>query len=79
MKQLIKQLEQLQQTTERDHEHSELTRHRALEAERQKWEASEARLTTQLDEAMQRIAVLQDQSEERERVCVYVYVCVLDC
>ena len=68
MKQLIKQLKQLQQTAERDHEHSELTRHRALEAERQKWEAREARLTTQLDKAMQRIAVLQDQSEERERV-----------
>ena len=39
--------------------------YRAIEGERQKWEAHEARLTTQLDEAMQRIAVMRDQSETR--------------
>ena len=36
MKQLVKQLEQLQQTTERDCENNELIRYCAIEAERQK-------------------------------------------
>ena len=33
--------------------------------ERQKWEAREARLIAQLDEAIQRIASMRDQSETR--------------
>ena len=66
MKQLVKQIEQLQLTTERDRENNELIRYRAIEAERQKWEAREARLTAQLDEAMQRIAAVRDQSETRK-------------
>ena len=65
MKQLVKQLEQLQQTTERDRENNEFIRYHAIEAERQKWEAHEARLIAQLDEAMQRIASMRDQSETR--------------
>ena len=69
MKQLIKQLKQLQQSAERDCKHSELIHNCALEVERQKWEAREARLTVQLDEAMQRIVVLQDQSKERVLDC----------
>ena len=44
MKQLVKQLEQLQQTTERDCENTELICYCAIQAERQKWEAREARL-----------------------------------
>ena len=60
MKHLIEQLEQLRQTAERDCENSKLLRYRALEAERQKWEAREA---TQLDQAMQQITVLRGQSK----------------
>ena len=55
MKQLVKQLEQLQQTTERDCENNELICYCSIQAERQKWEAHEARLAAQLDEAMQRM------------------------
>ena len=66
MKHLIEQLEQLRQTAERDREDSELLRYRALEAERQKWEACEARMTSQLDEAMRQITVLREQSEVKE-------------
>ena len=62
-KHLIEQLEQPQQTAERDRENSELLRYHALEAERQKWEACEARMTSQLDEAMRQITVLREQSK----------------
>ena len=48
--------------TERDRENNELIRYCAIEAERQKWEACEVRLTAQLDKAMQRIAEVRDQS-----------------
>ena len=37
-----------------------------IEAERQKWEACEARLAAQSDKAMKKIAELNDQSEARE-------------
>ena len=37
-----------------------------IEAERQKWEACKARLAAQSDEAMNKIAELNDQSEARE-------------
>ena len=63
MKHLIEQLEQLRQTAESDRDNSELLRYRALEAERQKWEAREARMTSQLDEAMRKITVLRGKSK----------------
>ena len=68
MKHLIKQLEQLQQTAERDHENSELLCYHVMEVERQKWEACEARLTVQLEEAMQQIVLLREQSVRRENI-----------
>jgi len=54
MEHLSKQVEQLQQTVERDCESYELLCYCALEVERQKWEVHEARLTSQLDKAMHR-------------------------
>jgi len=68
MEHLSKQVEQLQQTAERDDESYKLLHYCALEVERQKWEAHEARLTTQLDKAMQQIAALQEQIDMGENV-----------
>ena len=66
--QLLEEIEQLQQTTERERENSELVRYRALEAERQKWESRETRIAAQLDKAMQQIAELQEQKITGESV-----------
>jgi len=68
MEHLSKQVEQLQQMAEKDRESYELLCYHALEVERQKWEAREARLTAKLDKAMQQIAALQEQIDMGENV-----------
>ena len=67
------QIEDLQSTLKRVQESSELTRYRAVEAERQKWETREARLVSQLDKAMEQIVTLQ-QSTVLTPICEGVNV-----
>ena len=73
MKQLIKQLKQLQQTTERDHENSELILDHALELEKQKWKVCGTRLSysAAIDETIEKAAALKDKNETKRTLYIY--------